>query len=366
MLTQEMVQSLPELPGVYFFKSEDDELLYIGKAKRLRRRVRQYTTSRGHSRRIRELVQRTHRVESRVLGSELEALVTESRLIKEHQPPYNIAQKRLHGRPFLKMMRTERFPRLLVTWRIEHDGCDYFGPFPTRRIAEETVQLVHQIYPLRTCLLDIVPNPRYRPCLDWYIGRCEAPCAAKIDDAEYDALANRVCDFLGGDHETIYNALVAERGNACERLEFERARKVQNRIEALERYRARNRYQVNAVRNSHLVVVCPSSEEDHTEVFFIRSGALRRQVRLSARTRESDLIPLFGEVFMTPETSHPLTLYDVDGMNVLSQWLFHHRDENEIIALDQLTPERCAGALGRLKRLLTTPRQLVFPELAPV
>jgi len=366
MLTSEAIRFLPDLPGVYFFKSAKDELLYIGKAKRLRRRVRQYTVLKGHSRRIRELIARTVRVEWWVLGSELEALLTESRLIKEYQPPYNVTQKRLHSKPFLKIVRTERFPRLVVTWRIEQDGSEYFGPFPSRRAAEETVRLVHQLYPLRTCLLDLVPNRRFRPCLDGYIGRCLAPCAGRVDEKSYAELLRGVCDFLSGQDGPLYDALIAERQRACDRLEFERARMIQNRLDALERYRARHRYQVNAVHNSHLVVVCPSLEGGSAEVFFIRSGALRRQVRLSSRTREGELIRLFGEVFLTPEEARPLTLYDVDGMNILSQWLFHHREENEIIALDALTPEGCAEALGRLKRLLNRPRGLLFPEEAAV
>lgn len=362
MLTLNQVLSLPDLPGVYFFKSQKGELLYVGKAKRLRRRVRRYMATHRLPRRIRELVRRTHTVEVRVLGSELEALVVESRLIKEFQPPYNVAQKRFCSGPFLKVVRTERFPRLLVTWRIEEDGCDYFGPFPSRRAAEETLQLVHQLFPLRRCLLEIHPDPRSRPCLDWYIGRCGAPCAAKMDETQYHHLVERVCAFLGGEQETTYQTLLAERQNACERLEFERARKIQNRIEALERYRARNRYQVNAVRNSHLVVVCPSSEEGFSEVFFVRGGVLRRQARFSAETPEDELRRLFAEVFLAPEVKSPLSPYDVDCMNILSQWLYSHRHRNEILALDELTPERCADVLAQLKFRLRVLRPLFLQE----
>lgn len=362
MLTLEQVFSLPEEPGVYFFRSQEGELLYIGKAKRLRRRVRQYMRTHRLPRRIRELIHRTHKVEVQVLGSELEALVVESRLIKEFQPPYNVAQKRFSSKPFLKVVRTERFPRLLVTWRIEQDGCDYFGPFPSRRAVEETLQLVHQLFPLRRCLLEIQPNPRFRPCLDWYIGRCGAPCAAKMDDTQYSRLVERVCAFLSGEQETIYQTLLAERQNACERLEFERARKIQDRIEALERYRARNRYQVNAVRNSHLVVVCPSSEEGFSEVFFVRGGVLRRQVRLSAETPEDELRRIFAEVFLMPEAKSSLSLYDVDCMNILSQWLYQHRHRSEILVLDELKPERCADVLAQLKFRLGGWRPRFLPE----
>ncbi|MBM3215426.1 hypothetical protein FJZ36_10980 [Candidatus Poribacteria bacterium] len=365
MLTKDMAARLPDSPGVYFFHDRT-ELLYIGKAKRLRRRVLQYTSSSRKPRRIHELVRRTNRVEVERLGSELEALLLESRLIKELQPPYNVKQKQLRGHPFIRVMREERFPRLTVTSKIENDGCEYFGPFPSFVAAEEALALVHQVFPLRSCLLQITPSPTMRPCLDWHIGRCDAPCAGHISDEAYGEIVERACAFLGGGHEALARELLADRDEACFRLEFERARKVQNRLDALVRYASRKRYQVNAVRNSHLVVVCPALRDDEAELFFVRSGELDRQVRVERRIGDAALVDLFGEAFLTPRKRREYTLYDVDAMNVTSQWLFANRNRQDIVAIERLDPECCTDALSRVRSLLREPLQMEFPELARV
>lgn len=353
MITKEAVSGAPDAPGVYFFKNKADELLYVGKSKSLRSRLRSYTAPPERlSGKVRRMVRNAVRVEFRVLGSELEALLVESRLIKELQPPYNVMQKRIHGYPFLKIRRTERFPRLVLAWTIEQDGSDYFGPFPSRESAEEAMSLVQQIFPLRTCMGEIIPKPTFRPCLDHYIGRCEAPCAAKIDDSGYDRLLWRVGEFFKGNHASLHTELLRERQEACDWLQFEKARQVQNRMDALTRFGERCRFQVNAVRNSHLVVVCPSQQDECVELFFVRSGALRRQTRLPWTTSLSALERHFHEVFLTPDENAPLTLIDVDAMNILSQWLYAHRSRQEIVPLDGLSPSAWSDALLRVHALM--------------
>ncbi|MBT3269454.1 GIY-YIG nuclease family protein [Candidatus Poribacteria bacterium] len=353
MLTRDMVSSAPDAPGVYFFRDKSGRLLYIGKAKSLRKRVRQYTAAQTSlTPKVRRMVRRVERVEMRVLGSELEALITECRLIKEQQPHYNVALKRARKYPFLKIQRAERFPRVLLSSDIELDGSDYFGPFPGWGAAQETRELVHQLFPVRTCEMDIRPRDTYRPCFKYHVERCGAPCAALVADVEYDIMLERLCDFLLGEHKPIERELMDSRQDACGRLEFERARLIQNRLEALQRYSARNRYQVNAVRNNHLVVVCPSAQVGSAELFLVKGGAFRGQVTMSTEQAARTLTATLSDLFMSEDVAADLTAADVDAMNVMSQWLYANRDRQEVVRVDGLSERACADAADAVRHVL--------------
>ncbi len=353
MLTRDMVSSAPDAPGVYFFRDKSGRLLYIGKAKSLRKRVRQYAGSQSTlTAKVRRMVRRVADVEMQVLGSELEALITESRLIKERQPHYNVALKRLRKYPFLKIQRGERFPRVTLSADIEHDGSDYFGPFPGWGAAQETRELVHQLFPVRTCEMTIRPREDYRPCFKYHVERCGAPCAAMIADVEYDIMLERLCEFLLGDHRPAERDLMDMREDACAKLEFERARLVQNRLESLQRYTARKKYQVNSVRNNHLAIVCPSAQAGRAEMFFVRSGEFRGQVTVSIGKSTGALEATVRQVFLSEEAPSEPTPQDIDAMNVMSQWLYANRARQEIVRLDALTDAACAEAATRARHVL--------------
>lgn len=365
MLTRDMVSSAPDAPGVYFFRDKSGRLLYIGKAKSLRKRVRQYAAPNASlTPKVRRMVRRVTDVEVRVLGSELEALITESRLIKERQPHYNVALKRARKYPFLKIQRAERFPRVLLSPDIELDGSDYFGPFPGWGVAQETRELVHQLFPIRTCEMDIKPRDSYRPCFKYHVERCGAPCAALVADVEYDIMLDRLREFLLGAHRPVEQDLMELREDACAKLEFERARLIQNRLEALQRYSARNKYQVNAVSNSNLVVVCPSAEPGRAELFFVRSGEFRDQVSVSTARAAATLTATIREVFLSEEARGDLTPQNVDAMNVMSQWLFANRARQEIVRLDALSANACADAADAVRHVLLT--TTLTPRVAQV
>ena len=178
MLSKDDVNSLPDKPGVYFFKTRKSEILYIGKAKSLRKRVRSYTyRSYKHSKRTRRLVRRIRSVDYTVCGSELEALLLESRLIKEHLPEFNIMQRKLRHFPFVKITMNEEFPRVFLAWDIESDGAKYLGPFARVAEAGETVGLIHRLFPVRQCEKETF-SKRHKACLNYHIQKCLASIGA--------------------------------------------------------------------------------------------------------------------------------------------------------------------------------------------
>jgi excinuclease ABC subunit C len=198
MLSKEDVNSLPDKPGVYFFRSRSSEILYIGKAKSLRKRVRSYTyRSYRHSKRTRQLVRRTRELDYTVCGSELEALLLESRLIKEHLPDYNVMQRRLRNYPFVKITMNEDFPRVFVAWEIQADGAKYLGPFPRWGDAQEVVEIIHRLFPVRKCEDEIALGSQ-RPCLNYHIKRCLGPCAGKLTRADYRKVIGTIIRLLSG------------------------------------------------------------------------------------------------------------------------------------------------------------------------
>lgn len=237
MLTQEMIQNVPAQPGVYFFRGASGALLYIGKAKCLRKRVRSYLQkNRSRPAKIRRLVRWTTDVRYQVCRSEQEALFLESRLIKEHQPSYNAALK--YGRKswYIRIDVGEDFPRVeQVCEKEEADGARYFGPFSSRRWTAEAVDVFHRIFPIRTCEGAIQPSSAFRPCFSYHIKRCDAPCAGYISRAAYHAMITDVVGLLEGNYDAVFASLVAKRDNAAAELQFERAAVFQKQIQRIEK-----------------------------------------------------------------------------------------------------------------------------------
>ncbi len=335
MLTKLLANALPEKPGVYFFKNRRGEILYIGKAKSLRARVRSYTyKSKGHSRRVKRLVRSVAKVDYELCGSELEALLLESRLIKQHKPKYNVMQKKVRNRPFVKINLNADFPRISTVFEIQVDGAKYFGPFRNRAAAEEAVEIIHKLFPLRTCEKSIKPNPNARPCLNYHIGRCLSPCAAKVSAGEYNALLDNVIKLISGAHTQLLDELVQKREQAAAELLFEKAGRIHEQIMLIGKVIERHKFQVNAVDNNDLAVVYPSRDLHAIELFFIKNGKLRAQKRL-ALAPESELIqqiqPEVIAIFGSSDEPLEITPLDVDAMNIISQWLYANRNSQHIV-----------------------------------
>ena len=227
----ELWQSLPNMPGVYLMKASDGTVLYVGKAVRLRTRVRSYFREKFTSALTSQMMRYVTEIDYIVTETEVEALILENNLIKAHQPRYNVKLKDDKRYPYLRVTVNEAFPRIHITRKAENDGTRYFGPFVHARSTRQTLKQLTKLFPIRTCTLPLseVGN-RYRVCLDYHIGRCPGPCADKIDVSDYDEIVRKVCQFLNGNTDAVVKELTEQMQAAAAALDFETAAKYRDTL----------------------------------------------------------------------------------------------------------------------------------------
>ena len=217
------LRATPAKPGVYIMRGRSGAVLYVGKAAKLRNRLRSYFAKKAnHPFKIREMVKRVAEFEYIVAESEQEALLLECNLIKQNKPPYNARLKDDKSYPFIKVDLTEDFPQVYITRTVKRDGSRYFGPFASASSVRRTLALLKKLFPYRSCTKTIRGNDP-RPCLDYYINRCVGPCIGAVDKEQYREVIEQVFLFLDGKADRILKALESRMMNASEALEFERA-----------------------------------------------------------------------------------------------------------------------------------------------
>ncbi len=227
----ELWQALPNAPGVYLMKASDGTVIYVGKAVRLRTRVRSYFREKFTSALTSQMMRYVTEVDYIVTETEVEALILENNLIKAHQPRYNVKLKDDKRYPYLRVTVNEPFPRIHITRKAENDGTRYFGPFVHVRSTRQILKQLTKLFPIRTCTLPLAEvGNRYRVCLDYHIGRCPGPCADKIDVPNYDEIVRKVCQFLSGNTDAVVKELTEQMQAAAEALDFEMAAKYRDTL----------------------------------------------------------------------------------------------------------------------------------------
>ena len=239
----ELWQALPNAPGVYLMKASDGTVIYVGKANRLRTRVRSYFGDAGKPKlAVGSREQSAHALTSQLMRyvtdidyivteTEVEALILENNLIKAHQPRYNVKLKDDKRYPYLRVTVNEPFPRIHITRKAENDGTRYFGPFVHVRSTRQILKQLTKLFPIRTCTLPLAEvGNRYRVCLDYHIGRCPGPCADKIDASDYNEIVRKVCQFLSGNTDAVVKELTEQMQAAAEALDFEMAAKYRDTL----------------------------------------------------------------------------------------------------------------------------------------
>jgi DNA polymerase-3 subunit epsilon len=318
---------LPDRPGVYFMKRKNGEVLYVGKAKSLRNRVRSYFTGiDAHPQRLRKLVRDVRVVEWEETGSELAALLLESKLIKRHLPRYNRAQRRYKSYPFLRLDTAHRFPTLGWSPTVRADGAEYYGPLGRRRTAEEVVELVGRVFGLRECDRSTwrTASAEGQPCLYAAIDRCAAPCTDE-GAAAYAAEVERVRRFLRGDGTEVVEAVEeAMRAAAAERA-FEQAGWYRDQLDRLRKMVARQRPFAAPVHDQHAVLVEPGLRAGEVQLFVLRFGRLVETRSLPVPPSAEDVAELRGRIathFDPAAEAPPLfERADVDEINILARWV---------------------------------------------
>lgn len=266
--------TLPDRPGVYVMKDGAGRVLYVGKASSLRSRVRQYFQA-GHadSPRIRHLVSKVRDVETIVCANEVEALILEATLIKRHHPWYNVRMADDKAYPYLKITH-EPYPRIVMTRRVERDGARYFGPYPYHepKLVGRTIRLVRRLFKLRTCQLEITRDLP-RPCLDYDIGQCSAPCVAwGATREQYAQQVQQAVAFLEGRQDALLRDLRAQMEAAAEALDFERAAQLRDQIRGLEALQERQRIVSTRGEDRDIVALAQEGDQGCVQVVFVRGG----------------------------------------------------------------------------------------------
>ena len=274
MSLEEKLARLPDRPGIYIYRDAKAQVLYVGKAASLRSRVRSYfQESRPRDPKTDALVRQIRDLEYIVTDNELEALMLEANLVRKHRPRYNIILRDDKHYPFLKLTTNEEFPRLLVARRVQNDGATYYGPFYPATAMRETLKLTRQLFPLRTCSITI-DGTLERPCIQYSIHRCNAPCTGWETREGYAKTVREVTQFLGGRDEDLALRLTREMEEAAVETKFERAAVLRNQIQALNKVRERQKIISTDEVDQDVIGVVRQGSDACVEFFFVRKGRL--------------------------------------------------------------------------------------------
>lgn len=269
----EQLKLLPEKPGVYMMKNESGKIIYIGKARSLKNRVRQYfQSSRNLTAKVLSMVSQVADIELMTTDTEVEALILESNLIKKHRPKYNIRLRDDKNYPYLKLTVQDKWPRLTVARQVKKDGAKYFGPYTTTTAMWNTLKLSRRLFPLRTCNR---VEAHTRPCLQYHIGRCLGPCIKDfVRRADYDQAVRDLTLFLEGKSEDLVRRLRQRMEEAAERLQFERAAELRDQLKAVEFVTQQQKIASVSLEDQDAVGFAQNESDACVQVFFIRGGRL--------------------------------------------------------------------------------------------
>ena len=290
-MLEEKLDNLPRRPGVYLLEDGDGEVLYIGKARSLRPRVRSYFRTDGsRSLKTRRLVEEVEDVETIVVGSEAEALILEANLIKEHRPRYNIQLRDDKRYPYIKVTVQEPFPRVFVTRKVRDDGSRYFGPYSSVGPMRQALEVVKKLYTVRSCRYDLPDEAPDRPCLDYHIGRCKAPCVGHQSREEYGAMIDEILRVLEGDTAELEREVEERMRTAAEGLDFERAARHRDVLEGLDALAKEQRVHQVGGGDHDVVGLARDGELAAGVVMKVRDGVLldRTVLRFSDVGEEDD------------------------------------------------------------------------------
>lgn len=273
---QEELKKLPGKPGVYIMHDETDDIIYIGKAISLKNRVRQYfQSSRNKGVKIEQMVTHIRRFEYIVTDSELEALVLECNLIKEHHPKYNTMLMDDKTYPFIKVSTGEAFPRIMLARKIQKDKAKYFGPYTSAGAVRDTIELLHKLYHIRSCNRNLPRDiGKERPCLNFHIKQCDAPCQGYISEEDYGKAVTEVVRFLNGNFDSILKELEEKMQDASEALEFEKAIEYRELLNSVKKISQKQKITDSRGEDRDILAAAMAEEDAVVQVFFIRGGRL--------------------------------------------------------------------------------------------
>ena len=337
------LKNLPDKPGVYLMKNSLGEVIYVGKAKILKNRVKSYfQNSKNHSEKVRVMVKNIAEFEYIVTDSEMEALILECNLIKKYSPKYNILLKDDKFYPFIKITTKDDFPRVFVTRNFAKDGSKYFGPYTNGAAVYETINLIYKIFPLRTCKLAIKENgDTVRPCLNYHIKKCFGPCGGHIGKEEYGKMIKDIIDILSGKETYVTKMLKTEMENAAENLEFEKAASLRDKILAIEAIVEKQKIRKTKEGEEDFINIDQDEKDSCIQVFFSRDGKiLGREHFIFENTANESIAEILEEFiasFYGGTAKVPKTIYvpEINEVELMEEYLTIKRGSKVWIKVPQ-------------------------------
>lgn len=339
---EDKLKNLPEDPGIYIMKDEGNEIIYVGKAKNLKNRVRQYfQASKGHSPKVVAMVERIRNLEYIITDTELEALILECNLIKKHMPKYNILLKDDKHYPYIKVTVNEDYPRIMITREIKKDGSRYFGPYTDKMAVNRTIELINKLFPIRSCHKNMTRVAgKERPCLNFHIKRCMAPCQGNVDKQDYKEVVKGIIMVLDGKQEEMINELDRKMQQAAENLDFERAAEIRDSIASLRKIGERQKIISSAFVDQDVIAMAREDGQVCMQTFFVRGGKLigREHFLLDGGDLDDggEVIASFIKQFYNGETYVPkevILQYDIEDVDIIGSWLSEKRGSKVTITV---------------------------------
>lgn len=333
---EEELKKLPGKPGVYLMHDEKDHIIYVGKAISLKNRVRQYfQASRNKGAKIEQMVTHIKRFEYIVTDSELEALVLECNLIKEHRPKYNTMLMDDKGYPFIKVTTNEAYPRIMLARTMQKDKAKYFGPYTSATAVKDTIDLIRKLYQIRSCNRNLPRDiGKERPCLNYHIKQCKAPCQQYISQEEYRKSIDEAIRFLNGHYDGILKDLEQKMQEASEHMEFEKAIEYRELLESVRQIAQKQKITDSSGEDRDILAVANDAEDAVIQVFFIRGGRLIGRdhffLRSAAEDSKSKILESFIKQFYagTPYIPSELMLQEeIEEREILEQWLSKKKEQ---------------------------------------
>jgi excinuclease ABC subunit C len=342
-LIKELLRQIPGSPGCYIMRNARGNILYVGKAKNLRSRVRSYFMSPAKlTPKTRMMVEQVNDFEYFVVSSEQEALILELNLIKRYWPPYNVLLKDDKTFPYLKIKFTEEWPRLHITRRIEEDGSHYFGPFASINSLRRTLDVLKRIFPLRTCTQPIVTKKNIRPCLKYHLGYCLAPCAGKTSRGEYDMILAQLIMFLEGKHQAVLRSLEKKMEIASTELDFERAARFRDQLQAVQYIVEGQSIAMKVKGEQDAIAFAADRDQACVQIFTIRYGKLigRESFTVKGTSNEEpgQVMTSFVKQFYSSSPYIPKLLliqYPVEDSALIESWLSNRKGARVRIEVPQ-------------------------------
>lgn len=341
---KEKSSMLPDQPGVYIMKDKYDEIIYVGKGKSLRKRVRQYfqSTKNKHPKVV-AMVRQIDDFEYIIVDNEVEALILEANLIKKHRPKYNILLKDDKQYPYIKVTLNEKYPRVIKTRRVLKDGARYFGPYPNVYAVNDTIDVIREVYQLRVCNRNLEKSgKKERPCLNFYIGKCLGPCQGNVDEDKYMDMVNEVIMFLSGRKEELISLIETKMNQASANLDFEEAARYRDKLTSLNALQEKQTITTANDIDQDVIGLARGIEEACIQIFFIRNGKImgREHFILEDAFEEDrrEIISSFLKQFYIGASYIPKEIIieeDIEDQDIISTWLSEKKNAKVNIHVPQ-------------------------------